>query len=100
MTDALIIKIVRDPSRVLSDKAADISKERSVVNVKNFDAVLYGERKENGFPRSFCGKFKLKQIQCHASWNRLRNKLRLERSMQKRPEICLKHVCLLQFTDE
>lgn len=32
--------------------AANISKGRSVIDIKNFDALRYRERKENGFPRS------------------------------------------------
>ena len=32
--------------------------------------------------------------------SRLRNKLKIERGMQKWPEISLKYVCFLQFTDE
>ena len=46
----------------------NIARERSVVNVKSFDAMQKGERKENGFPGSHLRKYTRKQIQRHASW--------------------------------
>lgn len=44
--------------RNLSDKAASRAKGR-LVNIENFDAILYGEEKENGF-RCSEGTFKKK----------------------------------------
>ena len=51
MTREALIKIRQEPASHRSSQTkrlGGISKERSGVNVKNFDAILYRERKENG----------------------------------------------------
>lgn len=65
-----------------------------MVNVKNFDAILHREKKGNGFQRSTSrNKYSAMQVGIDYATSRNLN-------MQKRPEISLKYVCFLQFTDE